>query len=285
MRGLLLTKENPVKPFFCCLFASLLPCSASAETYVVGVEDAQFLPYFTVDAQGQYSGYARELLDRFASSAGVTLVYRPIAPAQLLTELLNGRVDFKYPDNAAWGAAQRAAKALSYSAATADYIDGVLVVPQEHGKGLQQLRHLAVVKGWSPQEYGEAIASGQISRIDSTDLPAMIRSAVKKQADGGYYNVEVALYALNHSSKLINALQFDAGLPYARGSYHLSTVQQVPLLKRFDQFLAEHQVEVAALKAKYQVEENINSEFFGLEQWKIDFIKRQRAKEALPKAG
>ena len=272
-----------MKPFLGCLLASLLPCVASAETYVVGVENAQFLPYSTVDAQGQYSGYARELLDRFAASAGVTFVYRPIAPAGLLDELLSGRVDFKYPDNAAWGASERADKSLSYSVATVDYIDGVLVVPQQHAKGLQQLRRLAVVKGWSPQEYSEAIAAGQISRVDSDDLPAMIRSAVKKQSDGAYYNIEVALYALNNSSKFTNALQFDAGLPYKRGSYHLSTVQQAPLLKRFDQFLEEHKAEVAALKAKHRVEENINSEFVGLEQWKIDFIKRQRAKEQAAK--
>jgi hypothetical protein len=225
------------------------------------------------------------LLDRFAASAGVTFVYRPIAPARLLTELLSGRVDFKYPDNAAWGAQVRADKHLSYSAATADFIDGVLVAPSQHGKGLQQLRRLAVVKGWSPQDYSEAIAAGQMAQVDSGSLQAMIRSAVKKQADGVYYNVEVALYALNNSSKFTNALQFDAGLPYSRGSFHLSTVQQAPLLKRFDQFLSEHKVEVAALKAKYQVEENINSEFIGLEQWKIDFIKRQRAKEQAAKAG
>jgi hypothetical protein len=36
---------------------------------------------------------------------------------------------------------------------------------------------------------------------------------------------------------------------------------------------------MTALKAKYRVEENINSEFLGLEQWKVDFIKRQRAKK------
>lgn len=285
MRGVLLTMENLVKPLFSCLFASLLPCIASAETYVVGVEDAQFLPYSTVDAQGQYSGYARELLDRFAASAGVTFVYRPIASAQLLTELLDGNIDFKYPDNAVWGASARAAKKIHYSAATADYIDGVLVAPPQHGKGLPLLKRLALVKGWTPQQYGTAIDAGQISRVDSDDLLAMIRSTIKKQADGAYYNVEVALYTLNHSNKTINALQFDAGLPYSRGSYHLSTIQQGPLLKRFDQFLVEHKTELQALKIQHRVEENINSEFFGLEQWKIDFIKRQRAKESAAKQG
>ena len=275
-----------MKPLLCCwLLSSLLPCAAYAETYVVGVENSEFLPYSRVDAQGQYGGYARELLDRFASRAGVTFVYRPIAPAELLDELLEGGVDFKYPDSAAWGAQARAGKPLLYSASTADYIDGVLVAPLRHGKGLEPLKHLAVVGGWTPQHYDEAIASGRMTRLDSKNLPAMIRSAVKKQADGAYYNVEVALYALNHSSKLTNALQFDAGLPYSRGTYHLSTLKHPALLKRFDQFLADPASDVQGLKAKYRVEENINSEFLGLEQWKVDFIKRQRAKESAAKAG
>ncbi|MBX9753479.1 MAG: transporter substrate-binding domain-containing protein [Pseudomonadaceae bacterium] len=272
-----------MKRFICALFASLLSCAANAESYVVGVEKTQFLPYYTVDAQGQYSGYARELLDLFASNAGITFVYRPIAIQGLLGELLNGGVDFKYPDNAAWGKSAREGKNLSYSAATVDYIDGVLVAPAQHGKGLEQLKRLAVVKGWTPQQYTAAIADGQINQVDSDSLMTMIRSTVKKQADGAYYNVEVALYALNNSGKFINALQFDAGLPYNRGSFQLSTIQHAPLLKRFDQFLVEHQAEVQTLKAKYRVEENINSEFVGLEQWKIDFIKRQRAKEQTAK--
>lgn len=269
----------------CGLLASLLPLVAHAQSYVVGVENTDFRPYSQLDAQGRYSGYGHELLEAFAVSAGITLEYRPLAPSDLLAALLRDEVDFKYPDNAAWGASLKANNNLSYSASTADYIDGVLVLPLQHGKGIAPLKRLAVVKGWSPLQYREAISAGQITQLDSTDLSAMIRSTIKKKADGAYYNVEVALYALNNTSKQTNALVFDSALPYSRSTYHLSTLRHGAVLKRFDRYLQEHPAEVAALKAKYRVEENINSEFFGLEQWKVDFIQRQRAKEALPKAG
>jgi len=269
----------------CFLLASCLPFAAHAENYIVGVEDAEFMPYSRVDGQGHYSGYAHELLEQFAASAGISLEYRPVAPGNLLNALLRGEVDFKYPDNAAWGATAKADKNLSYSASTADYIDGVLVLPLQHGKGIAQLKRLAVVNGWTPQQYREPISAGQMTQVDSADLTSMIRNTIKKQADGAYYNVEVALYALNNSNKLTNALQFDADLPYSRGTFHLSTLRHGAVLKRFDQFIQSHPSEVAGLKAKYRVEENINSEFLGLEQGKIDFSKRQRAKEALPKAG
>ncbi|WP_346727584.1 substrate-binding periplasmic protein [Zestomonas insulae] len=268
---------KPYLPY--CLLASLLPGIAHAETYVVGVEQADFEPYFSVDAQGRYSGFARELLDRFARDAGIELRYQPVEPSHLLGELLDGRIDLKYPDSPYWAKELKAGKPVVYSTSTADFIDGVLVAPLQRGKGIQHLKRLAVVGGWTPEQYREAIDSQHLTRVDSRDLRDMIRTTLKKQADGGYYNVEVAIHALNYSNSSSNALVFDSSLPYSRGTYHLSTLKHPQLIERFDRFLKEHPEELAALKSRYRVEENINSEFVGMEQWKVDFIKRQRAKE------
>ncbi|WP_017937910.1 substrate-binding periplasmic protein [Zestomonas thermotolerans] len=264
-----------------CLLASLLPVVAHAESYVVGVERADFEPYFSLNEQGQYQGFARELLDTFAREAGIELRYRAVAPAGLLGELLEGRVDLKYPDSPTWAVQAKAGQRLSYSAATADFIDGVLVAPLQQGKGLRQLRRLAVVEGWTPEQYRDAIAAGTLQQVSAASLREMIHSTLKRRADGGYYNVEVAIYALNHRSSSPNALVFDPTLPYQRGTYHLSTIRHPQLIERFDRFLAEHAPVVAALKARYRVEENINSEFLGMEQWKIDHIQRQRARQGL----
>ncbi|UVE16311.1 transporter substrate-binding domain-containing protein [Pseudomonas sp. LS44] len=262
-----------------CLFAGLLPVAAHAETYVVGVEQADFEPYFSVDAQGNYQGFTRDLLDRFARDAGITLTYKAVAPAELLDDLLKGRVDLKFPDSPYWAKERKAEKKLTYSSAVVEFIDGVMVAPTHQGKSIQLLKRLAVVQGWTPEQYRDSIASGHVTRVDSANLREMIRSTLKKQADGAYYNIEVAIHYLNYRSSSPNALVFDSRLPYSRGSYHLSTIKQPQLVERFNRFLNEHSGEVAALKTQYRVEENINSEFLGVEQWKVDFIKRQRAKE------
>ncbi|MNG30763.1 hypothetical protein D3C84_1164430 [compost metagenome] len=73
---------------------------------------------------------------------------------------------------------------------------------------------------------------------------------------------------------------FDPKLPHTRGSFHLSTLKHPGLLQRFDRFLLERQAEVAALKDKYRVEANLDSQYLGMEQWKVDFLKRQKAREA-----
>ncbi|MCY1350373.1 Bacterial extracellular solute-binding protein, family 3 [compost metagenome] len=261
-----------------CLFAAALPAAAQAETYVVGVEKADFEPYFSVDAKGEYRGFARDLLDAFARDAGIELRYQPVEPGRLLGELLAGRVDLKYPDSPTWAKDAKAGKDVRYSAATVDFIDGVLVAPLQQGKGIQHLKRLAVVGGWTPEQYREPIASGHLAQVNAGDLRDLIRTTLKKQADGAYYNVEVAIHHLNYRSSSTNALVFDSMLPYSRGTYHLSTVKQPQLIARFDRFLQEHPLEVATLKSRYRVEENINSEFVGMEQWKVDFIQRQRAK-------
>ena len=71
---------------------------------------------------------------------------------------------------------------------------------------------------------------------------------------------------------------FDPKLPHTRGSFHLSSLRHPQLIARFDRFLAEHAAQVAVLKASYRVEANLDSEYMGVEQWKVDFLERQKAK-------
>ena len=52
------------------------------------------------------------------------------------------------------------------------------------------------------------------------------------------------------------------------------------MIDRFDRFLDEQRAEVAALKDEHQVEANLSSEYIGMEQWKVDFLERQRLKHA-----
>ena len=275
-----------MKPLHVCsLFAAVCPiavCSTtvSAESYVIGVEKLAFAPHYSIDAQGQYQGFARELFDLFAVKSGVELSYKALPVEQLLPALLNGQVDFKYPDSDTWAQAQKAGKALSYSQGVVNYVDGVLVAPQRQGQSIDQLSRLAMVNGWTPWGYQERIDAGKIELTYSDDLRQMIRQALKKDTDGAYFNVVVATYYLDNIRARPGALVFDAKLPHNRGSFHLSTIKHAEFLQRFDRFLLENQSEIAALKSQYRVEANLDAEHIGLEQWKLDFLERQKRKEA-----
>jgi ABC-type amino acid transport substrate-binding protein len=260
------------------LFALVCSTAVSAESYVIGVEKLAFAPHYSIDAQGQYQGFARELFDLFAQTSGVELSTKVLPVEQLLPALLDGQVDLKYPESETWAQAQKAGKTLSYSQGVVEYVDGMLVAPQRQGQPIEQIKRLAMVNGWTPWGYQERIAAGQIELAYSDDLRQMIRQALRKDTDGAYFNVVVATHYLDSIRARPGALVFDAKLPHTRGSFHLSTVKHSALLKRFDRFLSERQGEVAALKNKYRVEANLDSEYMGLEQWKVDFLERQKAK-------
>ena len=79
----------------CSLFALVCSGAVSAQSYVIGVERLAFAPHYSIDAQGQYQGFARELFDLFARTSGVELSYKVLPVEQLLPALLSGQVDFK----------------------------------------------------------------------------------------------------------------------------------------------------------------------------------------------
>lgn len=264
----------------CSLFALVCSTALSAESYVIGVEKLAFAPHYSIDAQGQYQGFARELFDLFAQKSGVELSYKVLPGDQLLPALLGGQVDFKYPDSETWAQAQKAGKRLSYSQAVVDYVDGMLVAPQRQGQPVEQIKRLAMVNGWTPRGYQERIDAGQIELTYSDDLRQMIRQALRKDTDGAYFNVVVATHYLDNIRARPGALVFDAGLPHNRGSFYLSSLKHPGLLQRFDRFLLDEQKAIAELKSRHRVEANLDSQHVGVEQWKLDFLKRQQERAA-----
>lgn len=264
----------------CSVFAMVCSGAVSAENYVIGVEKLAFAPHYSIDAQGQYRGFARELFDLFGQKNGIELSYKVLPVEQLLPALLSAQVDFKYPDSEAWSQARKAGHSLIYSQGVVNYVDGVLVTPQRHGQPVEQLKRLAMVNGWTPWGYQERIDAGQIELTYSDDLRQMIRQALKKDTDGAYFNVAVATHYLDNIRARPGALVFDPKLPYNRGSFKLSSVKHAEVIQRFDRFLLEYQAEIAALKSQYKVEANLDAERMGVEQWKLDFLARKKLKDA-----
>jgi hypothetical protein len=265
------------------LAAVLLALSVSVaadQAYVIGVEKAAFMPHYEGDGQGNYQGFARELLDSFAAHSGVRLEYKVLPTNELLPALLDGRVDAKYPDNPNWSGAAKSGYRLHYSQAVVDYVDGVMVAPRRVGLGINELKRLAVVDGWTPWGYEDRLAASQMLLVSSRDLPRMVRQALLKDSDGAYYNVVVAAHYLNNVRAKPGALVFDADLPHTRSTFNLSTLAHPKLIERFDRYLFEQHSAVAALKKRHQVEANLSSEYVGMEQWKVEFLERQKLKRA-----
>ena len=225
---------------------------AQAEKYVIGVEDLEYYPIYA-KREGEYAGFARELLDMFADASGHTFEYKILPIKRLYNDFLDQKFDLKFPDSSYWQADAKKGKNVIYSDPVLEYIDGVLVAPGNLGKGLSNLKTLGSPRGFSPYEYLDDVKAKKISLKEGNTLKSLLKMAESNRIDGVYFNIIVARYFLEHTTFNDDLVIFDKGLPHTRAHYHLSTIKHPELMKQFNDFLANNKAEVATLKAKYNV--------------------------------
>jgi polar amino acid transport system substrate-binding protein len=241
-------------PLLTCLSLQLLS-PAQAETFKVGVELQPYLPYSNVQ-DGEYLGYGHDLLDAFAAHQGHVFIYQPLPVRRLLSDFLNDRVDFKYPDNPRWNADQKQGYALHYSQAAAPAIDGVLVKPRFLGQGKERLRRLGTQRGFTPWPYLDEINAGKIMLIQANQIDSLLAMAMSDRVDGVYLNPQVVRHQLYNNAG--SGLVFDPKLPYQDDHYFLSSIKHPEVIAQFDAFLTSQAELVQSLKDRHGISDPLN---------------------------
>ncbi|MCG8612304.1 MAG: transporter substrate-binding domain-containing protein [Pseudomonadales bacterium] len=223
--------------------------------FVIGVESIDFYPYFATE-NDEYVGFARELLDAFAKSRGYVFTYARLPIARLFLEFLNEKsVDFKYPDNPYWKDQVKEGLGVTYSTPIVDYISGVMVLPENRGRGPSQLKILGTLRGFTPKPDLKAlIDKGQVRIAENNTPDGVLQQVILKWIDGAFLNTAVARYQLKTVLKQPNSLVFDPGLPHVRSSYYFSTIKYPQVMAEFNQFMQQEEKMVAESKLKYEVE-------------------------------
>lgn len=227
------------------LLALCLP--AWAETYVVGVEDVDYAPIYS-NTGGRYHGYARDLLDLFASREGITLSYQPLPIKRIALYNKLGKIDLIYPDNPRWNAQDKRGVVVHYSAPTLTFQDAILVKPERQGL---PMRSLGMVRGFTPWKFQDDIQAGRL-RVENAPGPQnLVQMALLGRVDGINLAQQVARYHLAQLGSP-GALLPDTRLtPMQNSQYFLSSVRQPELIARFDGFLKREHKAVEALQRRY----------------------------------
>jgi ABC-type amino acid transport substrate-binding protein len=236
-------------------FAALAPLPAPAQTvYRIGVEQINYYPIYE-DDHGEYIGYARALLDAFAKSQGIAFQYVPLPVARLFSSFLdkNSLLDFKFPDHEDWQAQQKIGRHIVYSVPLLHYVDGVMMRPEQRGKGLAKLHVLGILLGFTPVKYEAEIAAGRMRLAQFPNFSGLLLQALMGRIDGAYMNVAVGRYQTDNILRAPGRLVFDPTLPHVGGGYKLSTIKHPELIEKLDAFMRDHADEVNALQRKYQV--------------------------------
>lgn len=231
-----------------------------AQKYTVGVQNfEEYMPYSQV-IDGQYQGFNRELLDAFAKDNGIEFDYKPLPIKRLYKEFLEERVDFKYPDSKYWSAQQKEGKTITYSEPVVHYVDGVIVLNSNKGKGVENFKKLATISGFTPFAWLDQIKSGKVKVHENPNYLGLLRQIVRERADGAYTNIAVSKYYIlkeNIGSSDSSALVFDESLPHTKSTRHMSTIKYPDVIEKFNVWLKEKAALVNELKQKHKVEEGI----------------------------
>ncbi len=225
---------------------------AQKTSFIIGVEDLHYLPFYSTET-GDYTGYARELLDAFGREYGYTFEYKAVPVTRLFHNFINGNVDFKFPDNPYWQSDLKEGKNVVYSDSAADYIDGVMVLPANKGIGVGRLKKLGIITGFTAWDYLSLIESGAVTTVGNSSFSGLLRQVINRRVNGAYMNPAVALYTLDNSLNKANALVFDPDLPHTKSSYFLSTIKYPEIIEKFNSFMVRKKDLVDRLKRKYRL--------------------------------
>lgn len=228
------------------LFA-LTTTGKAAETFTVGVENTEYLPYYAY-RDGEYRGFAADVLNMFARDRGYVFEFRPFPVIRLFNEFAAGNLDFKYPDNAYWAAEARKNLTITYSGPVAPFTDGVSVTPVRKGLGADALKVLGTVRGFTPSAWADRLKDGRTSLAENNSFLGLIDQGLYGRVDGVYADVAVVKFQLA-SIHRPTGLVYDPDLPHTKSEYHLSTIRHPDVLKVFDAWMAENGALLARMRA------------------------------------
>jgi len=240
-------------PLLVALATCFLASPVWSDSFTVGVEATDYMPIYKGDGSN-YTGYAKELLDGFASKNGHTFTYVRLPVARLFDEfVVKKSLDFKFPDNAYWAKEIKKDAKISYSRGVVSVTEGLMVLPANKGKG--NVSRIALVRGFTPFLYMDQIRDKKIAANEVNAPDAGISMAEAGRVDGVYLSVIVANYLMTDVLKKPGVLVFDDKLPNSKSDFSLSSIARPEVIKQFDEYLVKEKDTVDKLKAKYKIVE------------------------------
>jgi len=231
-------------------FLILSSFTAHSAEFTIGVEKLDYLPFYTTQNK-QYQGYARELFDRFGQDNGHNIHYKVLPVARLLFELLNEKIDFKFPDNPNWKSLEKQPYPIQYSASVVQFTDGIMVKPESLTGSQTQFSKIGTMRGFTPWVLQAKINQNKMFIVENNTFSGLLQQAQLKRIDGAFINIDVARYYLKNYLKQPGALLFNSDLPHDKGHYYLSSIKHPEILKQFNQWLEAHQTFHQELKQKW----------------------------------
>lgn len=218
--------------------------------FTIGVEDYEnWLPYSQFK-NGEYSGLGRDILDLFAKKSGYQFHYEVYPLKRRDRMFIDQRLDFSFPDNPSWVPHLKTEVNIRYTPVL-EFIDGVMVLKSNQGKGLAALKTLGIPLGFTPYQYLPLIEQKKIKDYTYPNYDSLYQKVALKHIDGAYMNIDIAKYYLGDATQSLGSIAFDPSLPHAKGYWHLASIKYPHIIQEFTLFMQKHYDEIKQLREQY----------------------------------
>lgn len=227
--------------------------SSKPDQFIIGVENVDYLPYYSPQKTHGYHGIAFEVLAEFAHDAGYTLQFKPMSVAALCSALESGTIDFKFPYDSEWDCPGLMQKDVVQSVGFIPYSEGVFTRPGRTINGIGGIARLGMLVGFTPIGFEQAIADDKLMLVRYSSPLTLLKAALRDDVDGAYISVEVGTYYLSNELDSREGLKFNTNLPLRRASYHLGTKQFPVIISQFNDWVKQNQKLIRYIASKYGV--------------------------------
>ncbi|MEH6347390.1 MAG: transporter substrate-binding domain-containing protein [Bermanella sp.] len=239
--------------FFMASIFLNLSLADKAPRFVVGVEYLEYFPQYSYDPEHGHRGAYKAILDLFAQEKGYRFEYKALPVNQLFHAFIHEKLDFKYPDNILWNTKGKSQVKVYYSERVLEFTDGIMVLKNRYGFGLNKLKTLGIPKGFTPAGYTDSVQRNEILLQEGNALKDVLGMLLIGQVDGAYVNKSVANYQLANKYKMAGRAVFDDTLPFVKDAYRLSSIKYPKVIKEFNDFLQDNKTSIVAIKKEYGV--------------------------------
>lgn len=224
---------------------------AQADTFVVGVEDLNYYPYF--DFPSDNPSFAKALLDQFAKDNKHQITYLSLPIKQFPKWLYKENIDFKFPDNERWQEINNIHDLkIFYSDEVVAMTSGTLVLDKNSNKDAAFFKTIGTVTGFHPTLWVDKIAQGKVTLFEDASPIILVQYLVNGLVDGLLIDLAVANNALRKLD-LNKKIVFSDQITQEIYSYKLSTVKYPKILKQFNQWQVKRRKYIEELKTEFGI--------------------------------
>lgn len=226
---------------------------AYADSFVVGVEDLHYYPYYNFTDKADNSSFAKALLDEFAKDNNHQITYLPLPIKQFPKWLHEENIDFKFPDNERWQERSNIHHLkIVFSDDVVGMTAGTLVLAKNKNTDATKFKNVGIVTGFSPTLWLEKISQGKVSLFEDPSPRILVQYLVKGLVDGLIIDLAVANNELQ-KLQIDEQIVFSENIPQEIYAYKLSTVKHPEILQQFNQWQVHNREFIQGLKDQFSI--------------------------------